>query len=57
MPVGASSRAQERVSPQLSTLRRDVVREAGISEFEDFTANVNDPAKAALFHSRQDLLQ
>jgi hypothetical protein len=56
MPVGASSRPRASES-QLSTLGRDVVREAGISELEDFTANVNDPAKAALFHSRQDLLQ
>jgi predicted metal-dependent peptidase len=43
--------------PQLSTLGCNVVREAGISELEDFTADVNDPTEAALFHSRQDLLE
>jgi hypothetical protein len=36
---------------QLSALCRDAIRKAGIFELEDFTANVNDPAEGALFHS------
>ncbi len=57
MPVGPSSRAQDRVWPNWATFGGYIIGKHGIAQLEDFAPDLDDPAEASALHSGDDLLQ